>query len=132
MNPAGDQLMARGVLQAMGLDEAQIKKAQDSWLDISGAVSLRARFDAGQGKSLQATARVTMRQSEKLKALAAKEGKPLDAILGDAYKADVTALLKPAGEYENAAAIFAAKKEKEVQAALEKKFSAKVEELLKK
>ena len=132
MNAAGDQIMARGVLQALGLDAAQIKKAQDAWLDIPNAAGFRARFDAGKGKSFQASARVSLRQMEKLKADAAKAGKSLDEILNAAYAADVKALLKPAGDYENTEAIFAAKKDKEVQAALEKKFAAHVEELLKK
>lgn len=132
MNSAGDQIMARGVLQALGLDAAQIKKAQDAWLDIPNAAGLRARFDAGKGKAFQASARVSPRQLEKLKADAAKTGKSLDEILNAAYAADVKALLKPAGEYESTEAIFAAKKDREVQAALEKKFAAHVEALLKK
>ena len=132
MNAAGDQIMARGVLQALGLDAAQIKKAQDAWLDLPNAAGFRARFDAGKGKAFQASARVSLRQMEKLKADAAKTGKSVDEILNAAYAADVKALLKPAGEYESTEAIFAAKKDKEVQAALEKKFAAHVEALLKK
>ena len=31
MNPAGNQMMASGVLRALGLDDAQLKKAQESW-----------------------------------------------------------------------------------------------------
>ena len=31
MNAEGDKLMARGVLKAFGLDEAQMKKAEDKW-----------------------------------------------------------------------------------------------------
>lgn len=31
MNPAGNQMMAVGVLKAFGLDEAQLKKARESW-----------------------------------------------------------------------------------------------------
>ena len=131
MNAAGDQLLARGVLQALGLDVAQLKKAQDAWLDIPNGAGLRVRFDAGKGKAFQASARISLRQQDKLKADAAKAGKSLDEILNAAYAADVKALLKPAGEYESTEAIFAAKKDKEVQAALEKKFAAHVEALLK-
>ena len=131
MNSAGDQIMARGVLQALGLDAAQIKKAQDAWLDMPNAVGVRARFDLGKGKALQATARVSPRQLEQLKAASAKAGKSLDEILNAAYAADAKAVFKPAGEYENADALFAAKKDKEVQAQLEKKFAAHVEALLK-
>ena len=31
MDHEGDRLMATGVLQALGLDAAQLKKAQDAW-----------------------------------------------------------------------------------------------------
>jgi lysophospholipase L1-like esterase len=34
MNPAGNQMMATGVLKGFGLSEAQIQKARDYWLDI--------------------------------------------------------------------------------------------------
>jgi len=32
MNPAGNQMMATGVLRALGMNEAQLQKAKDSWL----------------------------------------------------------------------------------------------------
>ena len=131
MAPAGDQLMARGVLQAFGLDAAQLKKAEAAWQEIPGAGSVRVRFDAGQGKSLQATAKLTLRQRDQLAAQATKSGKSLDALLSAAYAEDVKALLKPAGEFENAAAIFAAKKEREVGTKLQEKLDQRVTELLK-
>ncbi len=131
MNPAGDQFMARGVLQAFGLDAAQLKKAEEAWLDLPGGGSVRARFDAGGGKSFQVTHKLTLRQREQLAARAAKDGKPLDAVLNAAFAEEVKALLKPAGEYENAAAIFEAKKDREVSAKLQEKFSQRVEEMLK-
>lgn len=131
MAPAGDQLMARGVLQAFGLDAAQLKKAEAAWQEIPGAGSVRVRFDAGQGKSLQATAKLTLRQRDQLAAQATKSGKSLDALLSAAYAEDVKALLKPAGEFENAAAIFAAKKEREVGTKLQDKLDQRVTELLK-
>ncbi len=31
MNPEGDKIMAAGILKAFGLDEAQMKKAEDAW-----------------------------------------------------------------------------------------------------
>jgi len=31
MNPAGDRVMAEGILRAFGLDDSQIKKAQEAW-----------------------------------------------------------------------------------------------------
>jgi len=31
MNPEGDKIMARGILKAFGLDDAQLKKAEEAW-----------------------------------------------------------------------------------------------------
>lgn len=131
MAPAGDQLMARGVLQAFGLDAAQLKKAEAAWQEIPEAGSVRVRFDAGQGKSLQARAKLTVRQRDQLAAQAAKSGKSLDALLSAAFAEDVKALLKPSGEFDDAAAIFAAKKEREVGAKLQEKLDLRVTDLLK-
>lgn len=131
MAPAGDQLMARGVLQAFGLDAGQLKKAEAAWQEIPGAGGVRVRFDAGQGKSFQATARLSLRQREQLAARAAKDGKSLDAVLSAAYAEEVRALLKPGGEFETAAAVFEAKKNNEMQAKLQARFDQRVEALLK-
>ena len=131
MNGKGDQLMARGVLQAFGLDAAQMQKAESAWSDMPGGGSVRARFDVGQGKSFQATHKLTMRQRDALVAQSQKEGKALDAVLNAAYAEDVKALLKPAGEFENAAAIFTEKKDRDVATKLQEKFSQRVEALLK-
>lgn len=132
MNSAGDQLMAKGILQAVGCSEAQIKKAQAAWLDLPGGGTVRARFDAGKGQRLEVTCSLTLREHEKLQAAVAKESKPLSDLLNAALVADVKSLLKPVGEYENTAAIFAAKKEKEVQKLLQEKFQKRVEAMLKK
>ncbi|MCX5846169.1 MAG: SGNH/GDSL hydrolase family protein [Deltaproteobacteria bacterium] len=40
MNPAGDKVMAEGILRAFELNHAQIKKAQDAWMEISGSLNL--------------------------------------------------------------------------------------------
>ena len=45
MNPAGDKVMAEGILWAFGLNHAQIKKAQDAWMEISGSLNLRAMVE---------------------------------------------------------------------------------------
>jgi len=131
MAPPGDQLMARGVLQAFGLDAAQLKKAETAWQDLAGAGSVRVRFDAGQGKSFQATAKLTPRQRDALATKLKQNGKSLDAVLSAAYAEEVKALLKPGGEFETAAAVFAAKKNNDVQAKLQAKFDQRVAELLK-
>lgn len=131
MAPAGDQLMARGVLQAFGLNAAQLKKAEAAWQEIPAAGSVRVRFDAGQGKSFQATAKLTLRQREVLAARLKKDGKSLDAVLSAAYAEEVKALIKPGGEFETAAAVFEAKKNNDVQGKLQAKFDERVTALLK-
>jgi lysophospholipase L1-like esterase len=131
MSPPGDQLMARGVLQAFGLDAAQLKKAEAAWQEIPGAGSVRVRFDAGQGKAFQATAKLTPRQRDELTARFKKDGKSLEAVLTAAYAEEVKAFLKPGGEFETADAVFAAKKNNDVQGKLQAKFDQRVEALLK-
>jgi lysophospholipase L1-like esterase len=131
MAPPGDQLMARGVLQAFGLDAAQLKKAEAAWQEIPGAGSVRVRFDAGQGKAFQGTAKLTLRQREQLAAQLKKDGKSLDAVLSAAYAEEVKAFFKPGGEFESADAVFAAKKNNDVQGKLQAKFDQRVEALLK-
>ncbi len=132
MNPTGDQLMAKGVLQAAGLDETQLKKAQEAWLDLPGGLGMaRAAFNVAKGQRLEVSYPLTLRQRGKLQAALEKENKSLDGVLNAAFWADVKALLKPAGEYETAAAIFADHKENDVQKSLQEKFNQHVETLLK-
>jgi hypothetical protein len=47
------------------------------------------------------------------------------------YADEVKKILKPAGEYESAEAIFEAKKDKELQSILQQKFGKRVDEMLK-
>jgi len=82
MAPQGDQMMAEGVLRALGLDDAQVAKAKAAWLDIPASTKL------------QINKTVSLKDYNKLAAAAAKEGLPvneyveramakaLDAILG--------------------------------------------------
>ena len=132
MNPTGDQLMATGVLEAVGLDEPQMKKAQEAWLDLPGGLGMvRAAFNVAQGQRLEVSYPLTLRQRGKLQAAFETENKSLEGVLNAAFWADVKALLKPAGEYETAAAIFAAQKENVVQQSLQEKFTQHVETMLK-
>ncbi|MFA6293103.1 MAG: GDSL-type esterase/lipase family protein [Victivallales bacterium] len=41
MAPQGDQMMAEGVLRALGLDDAKVAKAKAAWLEIPAAVKLQ-------------------------------------------------------------------------------------------
>ena len=60
MNPAGNQMMATGVLKALGLTAAQLEKAQAFWLTIPEACEMVGK------------AKVTIRQYRQLDALAAE------------------------------------------------------------
>ncbi len=70
MNALGNQVMALGVLKAMGLNDAQLKKAQDSWLDIPNLCAVELKGG------------LTMRQYERLDALAAKQNRPTSEVIG--------------------------------------------------
>lgn len=67
MNPFGNVMMATGVLRGFGLDEAQLAKATDSFLDIPNGAS--------------ASIPLTLRQYAALEAAAAKEGKSVQELL---------------------------------------------------
>jgi lysophospholipase L1-like esterase len=67
MNPAGNVMMATGVLRGFGLDDAEIAKATDSFLDIPNGAS--------------ASVPLTLRQYQALEAAAAKEGKSVQELL---------------------------------------------------
>ncbi|MFA6563342.1 MAG: GDSL-type esterase/lipase family protein [Verrucomicrobiia bacterium] len=130
MNPDGDQLMAATILRVFGLTDAQIKKAQQVWLDLPGGANLRVNFDAKNRKRLSTTANVSLRQRPKLQAAADAKKQSVEQMLRAIYAEEVKRLLKPAGEFNSVDAIFEAKKEKEVQAALQQKFDKHVEALL--
>jgi lysophospholipase L1-like esterase len=131
MNPAGDRLMAQGVLKAFGLDDSQLKKAQEAWLDIPAGAPLHATFTVGKGKVLRVSHPVTMRQREKLTAVAQKQNKTLDKWLEDLLAAEAGKLIAPAGPYASYEAIFTDKKDKQVQTELQATFGKRIEQALK-
>jgi lysophospholipase L1-like esterase len=67
MNPFGNVMMASGVLRGFGLDEAQMAKATNAFLDIPAGVN--------------ASVPLTLRQYAALEAAAAKEGKTVQELL---------------------------------------------------
>lgn len=71
MNPLGDAIMAAGVLEAFGLDPAQMAKAREAWL--------------GQEVLAKATGKITQADFLKLNALAAKQNKPVNAVISEAF-----------------------------------------------
>lgn len=70
MNPFGNVMMASGVLRGFGLDDAQMAKATNAFLDIPAGVN--------------ATVPLTLRQYAALEAAAAKEGKSVQDLLKSA------------------------------------------------
>ncbi len=82
MAPQGDQMMAEGVLRALGLDDAQIAKAKAAWLEIPASTKLQ-----------NTNRMVSLKEYNKLAEAAAKEnlsvndyidreiGKAIDALL---------------------------------------------------
>ena len=67
MNPFGNVMMATGVLRGFGLDDAQIAKATEVFMDIPGGAS--------------ASVPLTLRQYAALEAAAAKDGKSVQDLL---------------------------------------------------
>jgi len=69
MNPLGDRLMARGILKAFGLSAEELKTADDLWLNTPDTCEVG-------GKT-----KLTLRQSEQLRQLAAKRGTSVGNLL---------------------------------------------------
>jgi lysophospholipase L1-like esterase len=82
MNPLGDQMMATGILKAFGLNDEQLKKAHEFWLDIPHAVNLQTK------------ASLSLRQFNQLHELAAKQNRNVNDLIGDELNKSVEALLK--------------------------------------
>jgi lysophospholipase L1-like esterase len=81
MNPLGNRMMARGVLKAFGLNETQIEKAEQAWLDIPAA----CRLDYNR--------MVTIRQYDLLNAAATKQNRPVNELLNELYSKAIDAYL---------------------------------------
>lgn len=81
MGPLGDRLMALGILKAFGLNDAQLKKANEHWLDAPNTAVLNLRSS------------MTLRQYEKLSALALSQGKSVTAFMNDELQKTVNGLL---------------------------------------
>jgi lysophospholipase L1-like esterase len=68
MNPLGNEMMAKGVLRALGVDAAGLAKVDAAWGTIGGCEGPRPRLTLGQYKQLAA--------------IAGREGMSLDELLG--------------------------------------------------
>jgi lysophospholipase L1-like esterase len=82
MNFFGNQMMAVGVLKAFGLDDAQIQKAREAWLDIPNVIDL-----SGQTS-------ISLRQYNQLQALASGKKQGLDSVIANQFNESVQTLLK--------------------------------------
>lgn len=77
MNHLGNQMMARRVLRAFGLDDAQFAAAVTKWRTLPDAVSLKLVL------------KVSLPEVEALEALAASRNESLDALLSEKLRAAV-------------------------------------------
>lgn len=81
MNAQGNVMMATGVLKAFGLNDAQLKKATDSWLDMPNAVPTKP-------------ASLTLRQFNQLSEMAVKQNRSTDDLINEAVSKAIADLLK--------------------------------------
>jgi lysophospholipase L1-like esterase len=84
MNPLGDRLMARGILKAFGLSDAELKTADDAWLNAPNTCEV-----AGKTK-------LTLRQYEQLRQLAAQRGTSVGTMVQEETTKVIDSLLKTA------------------------------------
>jgi len=82
MNPLGDRMMARGILSAFGLSDAQLETANEAWLNAPATCEV-----AGKAK-------LTLRQYEQLRQTAAKRGTSVGGLLQDETAKTIDSLLK--------------------------------------
>ncbi len=81
MNDEGNRLMATGVLRAFGLNEAQLKLANESWKDLP------------DGAPLDLKAAVTQRQMEHLKQVAAAQNRSINDLVNEQVRKYLDTLL---------------------------------------
>jgi len=122
MNVNGNQAMAKGVLKGFGLDEAQLAKAVEAWLDLPNAIEYRP--------ALQGSVRLTLRQQQRLEAFAAKHKLTTDQMIRALYGADLTDGA-PAKTAEEIAAFLDKPDRKDAAALLQERLAQRIEELKK-
>jgi len=81
MNNIGNEIMAVGVLRAFGLNDDQLKKAKETWLDMPNTTPVVA--NAG----------FSLRQYEQLEKAAATQNRTLDQLVTEALKKYLDGLL---------------------------------------
>ncbi|NQW47824.1 MAG: SGNH/GDSL hydrolase family protein [Planctomycetes bacterium] len=84
MNPLGDRMMARSILKSFGLSDAELQTANDAWLNAPHTCEV-----AGKAK-------LTLRQYEQLRQLAAQRGTSVGTLVQEETSKAIAALLKTA------------------------------------
>jgi hypothetical protein len=79
-NGVGNEMMAEGILPALGFTDAEVAQARDFWLDLPGT-------------TLSPHANISLRQYLQLRAVAAKQGLTPEAMLDQMFNQDVQNLL---------------------------------------
>lgn len=87
MANAGNMLMARGVLRALGLGEEQLAAAKEGWLDAPNAIG-----------NQQVKLNITLRQYAAVERAAAADGKSVEEWLGARLRADLASVIAPAAK----------------------------------
>lgn len=81
---AGNQMMAAGVLKGLGLNAAELAKAEDGWLDIPNTADVAAKMN------------LTQRQAQQLEKIAAARNTSVDKLVNEEFTKLVNSLLKSA------------------------------------
>jgi lysophospholipase L1-like esterase len=84
MNTAGNIMMAAGVLRAFGLNDEQLKKARESWMDMPGSSPIATNIA------------VTLRQYEQLQKVAKAQNRPLNDLINEHLQKYIDSLLASA------------------------------------
>ena len=132
LTPEGNQLMARTVLAAFGLNDAQLTKAREAWLDLPGAGAFTTRADIELNKKFfTASCTLTLRQREKVLAAAAAANRPtLSHWSKELLLSLMKRKVKPEGPFESLDALFAPDVKDKVQAELKAEFVAEIEKIV--
>lgn len=82
---AGNQMMAVGVLKGLGLNAAELAKANNAWLDIPNTLTVSS------------TMGLTLRQAKQLDKLATQKKVSVDSLIDEQFGKVMESLLKSAG-----------------------------------
>jgi hypothetical protein len=122
--------VAGRVLETLGLPQGRIDALQESWRDIPDAWLLRANYDKGMGKFFLVEKRLTIRQYEQLQRVADRNKQSVHELVHALHAKNIFAFIKPRGDFESYDAIFAMKRQGELQPKIQAAFDAEITQLL--